>query len=70
LSMIGVLLAPLAAALIQMAISRSREFLADDSSAELTHNPLALADALRKISRGSQQIRCVTPLQRQPTSSF
>jgi heat shock protein HtpX len=51
LSLIAVLLAPLAAALIQMAISRSREYLADDAGAELTNNPLALADATEDLSR-------------------
>jgi heat shock protein HtpX len=40
--------------LIQMAISRSREFAADKGSAEITNNPLSLASALAKISRGNQ----------------
>ncbi len=52
-AIIGLLLiifAPLAAQIIQMAISRQREFLADSSAAYMTRNPGALADALRKIS--------------------
>ena len=47
--LIGVLVAPIAAMLIQMAISRSREFLADEASAQITGNPMALANALRKL---------------------
>jgi heat shock protein HtpX len=56
---IGVLvmsiIAPIAAMLIQMAISRSREYLADETGAHLAHNPESLARALEKLSLGVQR---------------
>jgi len=48
------ILTPLLAAIIQMAISRSREFLADEGAAKMLHNPFGLINALQKLEKGVQ----------------
>ncbi len=53
---LAILIAPLAASLIQMAISRSREFVADEKAAQLTGKPWGLSNALRKIETASQRM--------------
>jgi heat shock protein HtpX len=60
-----IILAPIAAMLIQMAISRSREFSADAGGAQITGNPYGLADALRKIDAVSKRV----PLEANPATA-
>jgi heat shock protein HtpX len=59
------LVAPFAAMLIQMAISRSREYLADEGGATISGNPLFLASALRKLEKKVEQI----PMQASPSTA-
>ncbi len=59
------ILAPMAAMLIQAAISRSREFSADAGGAQIAGNPYGLADALRKIEAASQRV----PLDANPATA-
>ena len=60
-----IIVAPLAAMLIQMAISRSREFMADEEGARLAANPLLLANALRKLEMKAREI----PMDASPSSA-
>jgi len=54
--LVAVIVAPIAAMLIQMAISRSREFLADEASAQVTGNPMALANGLKKLEAWKAEV--------------
>ncbi len=56
ISMLMMFLAPMAASVIQMAISRAREFEADKTGAEISRDPKSLADALTKIHNYARQI--------------
>jgi heat shock protein HtpX len=62
------ILGPLAAGLVQMAISRTREYEADRAGAEISRQPLSLASALQKISRAAQHIPNM-PAERNPASA-
>lgn len=64
-AIIMMIVGPIAAMLIQMAISRSREYGADESGARLSGNPLYLAGALRKLQAASQRI----PMDANPATS-
>src|SRR5271154_6890483 len=63
--LIAGILAPIAATLIQLAISRTREYQADASGARLTHNPLYLASALRKLEAANERV----PLDASPATA-
>ncbi len=58
--LIAIMIAPIAARLLAMMVSRQREYLADASSAELTRNPGALADALYKIEFAAEPTKSIT----------
>ena len=59
------ILAPIAAMLIQLAISRSREYLADETGARLAHNPEGLARALEKLAAASERM----PMNAEPSTA-
>ena len=59
------IIAPIAAAVIQMSISRSREYLADAGGASITKNPYGLASALEKLTRASQ----IIPMDAKPATA-
>ncbi len=64
-AIVMMIVAPIAAMLIQMAISRSREYAADAGGAKIAGNPSGLAGALRKLGAASQQI----PMQAEPATA-
>ncbi|HWL55151.1 MAG TPA: zinc metalloprotease HtpX [Paracoccus sp. (in: a-proteobacteria)] len=67
-AILAMIFAPLAAGLVQMAISRTREYEADRTGAEICGQPMALASALAKISRAAGQVVNI-PAERNPASA-
>jgi heat shock protein HtpX len=65
MALLMLILAPIAATLIQLAVSRSREYQADATGAQLTGNPYALASALKKLDAYSKRI----PMQASPSNA-
>jgi heat shock protein HtpX len=63
LTLAAIIIAPIAASLIQFGISRQREYAADATGADITHDPEALASALEKLHRGVQ----MRPMEATPT---
>ncbi len=55
-ALVSIIVAPIAAMLIQMAISRAREYMADEDGARIAGNPRYLSNALRKLHNAAQQI--------------
>ncbi len=64
-AIVMMIVAPLAAMMVQMAISRQREFLADAGGAQMSGNPISLATALKKLHSASLQI----PMQATPATA-
>jgi heat shock protein HtpX len=64
-ALIMIVVAPIAASLIQLAISRAREYEADSTGAHICHDPLALASALEKLERGTE----IRPLNPSPSTA-
>ncbi|HEY8171455.1 MAG TPA: zinc metalloprotease HtpX [Dehalococcoidia bacterium] len=65
LALVAIILMPIAATIIQLSISRTREYEADRTGAKTTHDPDALADALEKLERGAMQ----RPMQVNPATA-
>lgn len=63
--LVMMIVAPIAAMMIQMAISRSREFLADEGGAKIAGNPLSLANALRRLDTAARAI----PMEASPATA-
>jgi len=65
LALLAIVLMPIAATIVQLTISRTREYQADKTGARTTHDPDALADALEKLERGA----AVRPMQVNPATA-
>jgi len=64
IAILGLIIAPIVAAMLQMAVSRTREYAADESGAGYTHDPEGLANALAKLHNGVQAM----PMQQTPAT--